>query len=933
MKLKQTSIAFSFTALFILIANAFFIVYAYRSHSLSIEVQKHRQDAMLLVHDLRLQTDQLSRLVRTYTTTGEARYLMYYYDILAIREGQKPAPLGYNSSTYWDQVISGQISHQIPESGKPQSLSAQMQSMGFGKDEMDSLQTIFAITESMKKIEQIAFAATQGLYDPEKQDFVDDGKPQLEFAIRMVHSEEYNKLTAALSLAVEKLTEITDQRTNNDVRDADNSLKHWILLSILTMICTIVMVIISLNVIQKHVLKPIARLAGAAGRIAGSDYTIRVSLNTGMEEFISLGRTFNSMTQAIEDDIYNRQKIQTDLEAANEKAEEAARAKTMFLANMSHEIRTPMNAIIGMAYLALRTELNDYQRDHISKIHTAAQSLLGIINDILDFSKVEAGKLELEQTGFSLKNVSENSMTLLAPRALEKGIELLSEYADNIFPEKGNTLIGDGLRLGQIITNLLSNAVKFTHQGYVRMKVQSATCKVQNDLSDNVARCTLHFEISDSGIGMTPEQLSSLFKEFTQADGSTTRKYGGTGLGLVISKKLAELMGGSIWVESIIEQGTVFHVEIPFVIAPEDVSDADSFTKESAETPNLYGMRVLLTEDNPINQQLAIELMSICGVQTDLANNGLEAIQRLDAAPPDYYELVLMDIQMPVMDGYEAARRLRADPRYHHLPIAAMTAHAMQEEREKCRQIGMNDHINKPIEPELLYRLLERYHKNIATPSEHIPPPQTTPAPEEMPEIPAIEGLEIKTALRRLGGRVELYRKLLKQFAEEYRTGAEGLSSEIESEDWQAAERQAHTLKGLFGTIGAENLQAMSAEIEKALKNQDIAAAKQQLEVLRQPFAKLIGDITPPPTPPLKGEGSSPPSLSGKGAGGLGTGWLPELRDLLGRFDLNAVSIWEEKQSSLSGVLTEQTINSISKAIDELEYDVVLNLLNEHLPE
>ena len=881
MKLKQTSIAFSFTALFILVANAFFIVQAYRSHSLSIEAQKHRQDAMLLVHDLRLQTDQLSRLVRTYTTTGEARYLMYYYDILAIREGQKPAPLGYNSSTYWDQVISGQISHQIPESGKPQSLSAQMQSMGFGSNEMDSLQTIFAITESMKKIEQIAFAATQGLYDPEKHDFVDDGKPQMEFAIHKVHSEEYNKLTAALSLAVEKLTEITDQRTNKDVRDADNSLKHWIMLSILTMICTIVMVVIALNVIQKHVLKPIARLAGAAGRIAGSDYTIRVSLNTGMEEFISLGRTFNSMTQAIEDDIYNRQKIQTDLEAANEKAEEAARAKTMFLANMSHEIRTPMNAIIGMAYLALRTELNDYQRDHISKIHTAAQSLLGIINDILDFSKVEAGKLELEQTGFSLKDVLENSMTLLAPHAREKGIELLSEYADNIFPEKGNTLVGDGLRLGQIITNLLSNAVKFTHQGYVRLRVENAKCNVQNDLSDNVALCTLHFEISDTGIGMTPEQLSSLFREFTQADGSTTRKYGGTGLGLVISKKLAELMGGSIWGESIIEQGTVFHVEIPFVIAPADVPDADSFAKESAETPNLYGMRVLLTEDNPINQQLAIELMSICGVQTDLANNGLEAIHRLDAAPPDYYALVLMDIQMPVMDGYEAARRLRADPRYNHLPIAAMTAHAMQEEREKCRQIGMNDHINKPIEPELLYRLLERYYQvqNAKCKVQNDILPQTRPADPASSEIPAIEGLEIKSALRRLGGRVELYRKLLKQFAEEYRTGAEGLSSDIESEDWQAAERQAHTLKGLFGTIGAENLQAMSAEIERALKNQDIAAAKQTLEILKPPFAKLISALTPPPTPPRNGEGSSPdglikgetpPSLSGKGSGGLG---------------------------------------------------------------
>ncbi|NJL59138.1 MAG: HAMP domain-containing protein [Desulfobacteraceae bacterium] len=316
------------------------------------------------------------------------------------------------------------------------------------------------------------------------------------------------------------------------------------------MVLTIIMVTVSLYVIRKQVLTPIDRLAGVANTMARGDYSARMGLNRGVEEFVALNRTFNSMAQAIEEDIANRQKIQHELEDAHHQAEEATRAKSIFLANMSHEIRTPMNAIIGMAYLVLRTELSEYQKDHIGKIHSAAQALLGIINDILDFSKVEAGKLELEQTAFSLDDVIDNALTLQLPRAREKNIELLTDY------EKGNTLIGDGLRVGQIITNLLSNAVKFTSQGYVRLSVYT--------ISRAADMLMLHFTVQDTGIGMSSEQLSLLFREFTQADGSTTRKYGGTGLGLAISKRLTELMGGRIWVESESGQGTTFQCRNSF---------------------------------------------------------------------------------------------------------------------------------------------------------------------------------------------------------------------------------------------------------------------------------------------------------------------------------------------------------------------------------
>ncbi len=917
MKLKQTSTAFSVFTLMILIANAFFMVQVYHSHTLIVKTQQHRQNAMTLVHDLRLQTYQLARLVQTYTTTGEPRYLMYYYDILYIRQGEKPRPAGYNSPTYWDKVIANEIIHTLPESGDTLSLSAQMTSMGFGKEEMESLEKIFTITEAMKQIEQIAFAATQGLYNPDTKEFVDDGKPDLEFASKLVHGNEYNKLNAGLSDAIEELISLTNQRTSKSVSDADNGLKTWILFAIFSMISTIIMVAASLVVVRKQVLKPIDRLAEAAKKMSKGDYTARMILNRGAEEFIALSRTFNSMAQAIEDDIANRQKIQRDLEAARHQAEEATRAKSIFLANMSHEIRTPMNAIIGMAYLVLRTELSEYQKDHIGKIHSSAQSLLGIINDILDFSKVEAGKLELEQTPFSLDEVIDRSLTLQVPHAREKNIEIFSDY------EKGKTLIGDGLRLGQIITNLLSNAVKFTHQGYVRF---SATCEMQN-AENNSASCILHLSVEDTGIGMNSEQLSLLFKEFTQVDGSTTRKYGGTGLGLAISKRLTELMGGRIWAESEHEKGTAFHVEIPFMISSGVIRQNVKFPEDVAGKTDLKGMRVLLAEDNRINQQLAIELMNIRGVHADIAENGLEAIRKLGSVSSDYYDLVLMDIQMPVMDGYEATGRLRSDMRYDKLPIVAMTAHAMKEEVEKCRRIGMNDHVNKPIEPEIFYRMLERYYKpktkTDGDESGYLPP--TKPDVSKSSEFPHISGVNVKDGLRRLGGNTALYRKLLTQFVAGYRPAAEELSITIE-QDMKTAERQAHTLKGLLGTIGAEELQAAAAKIEKDLKIQDVVSAKQNLALFEAPFEVLITDIAD--ALDTMSDDTPKPVVTENDAS---TEWVSKFRELVEMNDIESLDLWRAKKSSLSAVLSSDVIAQISESVEGFDFDAAAQLLNQHL--
>ncbi len=530
----------------------------------------------------------------------------------------------------------------------------------------------------------------------------------------------------------------------------------------------------------------------------------------------------------------------TELTKAKEKAEDATKAKGEFLANMSHEVRTPMNAIIGMSYLAMKSGLPPKQYDYISKIHTAANSLLGIINDILDFSKIEAGKMELESSHFRLDEIMTGLRVLFGEKSSDKGLALIFAI-DRDVPQE---LIGDPLRLSQVFTNLLSNSIKFTEKGEVFLG-----CSVKER---DGQRIKLEFTVRDTGIGMTEKQRRALFTAFTQADSSTTRKYGGTGLGLTITKLLVELMDGEISVHSEFGVGSTitftgwlkcaekssivnwlppeplrgtrilygysespstaivsqmlrdFALDVhmakdtdailtalkasetsatPYQLVVLDLDPKDlvitklalkeSFTEkelsdlkvillgsESSEllaglhissqtvlprpvdrsmmfnavisalspsaelwssdnstrqntllsVPHFKGESVLLVEDNIINQEIANELLTDTGLNVVTAVNGIEALQILSAQPEaQTFALILMDLQMPVMDGYEATKRIRSDSRYDKTPIIAMTAHAMVDERERCMSIGMNGHIAKPIDVKALYNTLRSF--------------------------------------------------------------------------------------------------------------------------------------------------------------------------------------------------------------------------------
>ena len=763
--------------------------------------ENRRSESYVVADGMRQSSNDLTNMVRLYVASGNPRYRAYYDEILAIRNGKAPRPRGYDSS-FWDRVLAS--GKGFVRYGRPQSLIAQMRRARFAPVEFAALRASLDTSNDLAEVERdvmarVARRVSQGV----DASYARDVEP----LYARLTDDSYLRSKGLIMRAIRRFTSLVDQRTLREVKQARAHVRALSVVQIGILVAIVLIGLAALVILTRIVLRPLDALIATTRRIAGGGYDQRVAIRS-VSDLERVAGSFNEMAAAIEQDVGARERAEQEAVAAREAAEHANRAKSTFLAAMSHELRTPMIGVTGMLEVLAQSDLDPAQRQMVQTADSSALSLLQIIGDILDLSKIEASKLELAPATIDLRAVVIACSDTFVHTASGKGLLLTC----NVDERLGPAYVCDPLRLRQVVNNLLSNAVKFTDVGGIEVDVRI--------VGERSGAQDVEITVSDTGIGIDPEQQARLFAEFSQAESSTSRRYGGTGLGLVISKRLAVLMGGDVTLQSTVGEGTTMRLTLTLAEGdPEQVEPTvrglpggvpTSRPLPTREDAVREGSLVLVVEDHPVNRTVLCSQLHTIGFQADTAPDGAQGFERWRSGD---YALVLTDLNMPNMDGFDLARAIRAHERDAgdgHVPILALTASVMQGEPEKARIAGMDDFAAKPTTIPFLASKLRQWLPHL----EWAPPPPAAEAQAPTPAADTGAAIDPSVLESLTGGDAALAAEVLDEFMTTTRADLDTLAAAIESDELDDARRLAHRIKGAARAVGAQGLAATAQQTE-----------------------------------------------------------------------------------------------------------------------